>query len=81
MYSEYNCYIETYWETARILLAEVFATFIFVLIRLQLIFGDYSKHQPRSHKKAIIIGATLSACICLAVPVSGGAINPALGFT
>jgi glycerol uptake facilitator-like aquaporin len=57
-------------------LAEVIGTFLFVNVNVNIIFNNGSSEIILN---AIIIGAALILGLMVAAPISGAAINPAVG--
>ena len=58
-------------------LAEVIGTFLFVNVNVNIIYNNGSKEIILN---AIIIGSALMLGLMVAAPLSGAAINPAVGL-
>ena len=62
---------------AKMLLAEIIGTFLFVSVNVNIIFNNGSKEIILN---AIIIGLALTLGLMVAAPISGASINPAVGI-
>ena len=72
-----NCHDQKGIHGWKMLLAEVIGTFLFVNVNVNIIFNNGSKEIILN---AIIIGSALMLGLMVAAPISGAAINPAVGI-
>jgi len=72
-----NCAAPEGGNGAKMFLAEVIGTFLFVNVNVNIIFNNGSKEIILN---AIIIGFALILGLMVAAPISGGAVNPAVGL-
>jgi len=61
----------------KMFLAELIGTFLFVNVNINIIFNNGSKEK---YLNAMIIGLALILGLMVATPLSGGALNPAIGL-
>jgi glycerol uptake facilitator-like aquaporin len=72
-----NCHELKGSQGWKMLLAEIIGTFLFVNVNVNIIFNNGSKEIILN---AIIIGSALMLGLMVAAPISGAAINPAVGL-
>ena len=71
-----NCAVVDEANAAKMLLAEFIGTFLFVNVNVNIIFNNGSKEIILN---SMIIGFALILGLMVAAPISGGAVNPAVG--
>ena len=64
-------------DSAKILLVEIVATFVFVSVNVNVIYENGSKELVVN---ALAIGLTLATTLTFAASITGASVNPAVGL-